>query len=207
MFCILDVMDSKEAAILRNSQAAPSAADNAVELRTQEAVSGLVSANDAATRDLLEAELRELHQEHSASLYAFARMFSGDTEMAEEALQEAYHRYLLYRSQDRLVLNKRAWMIRVIHNVIVDWKKARARCQELNAEVPAPDSVEAEESSIDQLLERSKVSLSTRERQILDLRLQGLRYSEVARMLGIGEGSVSRYLNRAFSKLRRLRKA
>jgi RNA polymerase sigma factor (sigma-70 family) len=97
-------------------------------------------------------------------------------------------------------------MIRVIHNVIVDWKKARARCQELNPDLPAPASVEPEESSLDQLLEKSNVSLSTRERQILDLRLQGLRYSEVAGALGIGEGSVSRYLNRAFSKLRRLRK-
>ncbi len=197
MLCILDLMDSKDAAIPQNAQAASSASTDRVDLHPQ----------GVASREILEAELHQLHEEHSASLYAFARMFSGDAEMAEEALQEAYHRYLLYRTQDRPVLNKRAWMIRVIHNVIVDWKKARARCQELNSELPAPELVETEESSLDRLLEQSNVSLSTRERQILDLRLQGLRYSEVAGILGIGEGSVSRYLNRAFSKLRRLRKA
>ncbi len=192
-------MDSNESAFLRNSRDLLSEAED---LRD-----GEVSCADVESREQLEAEVRGIHEEHAKSLFAFARMLAGDAETAEEALQEAYHRYLVYRTQGRKILNSRAWLLRVMHNLIIDWKKAQARRTELHADLPAPEAQRDDQTaSLGELLEKTKGVLSSREQQVLDLRLKGMRYIDVAEYLGIGEGSVSSHLSRAFRKLRRLRR-
>lgn len=156
----------------------------------------------------LEAEVRGIHEQHCHSLIAFAKMFAGDADTAEDALQEAYHRYLVVRTEGREIENPQAWMLRVIHNLIVDWKKAQARNSELSEELAAPkqeDSTE-QQKALMQLLDRTRSQLSPREIEILHLRLQGLRYVDVAESLGIGIGSVSTHLSRALRKLRKAKK-
>lgn len=156
---------------------------------------------------VLEAEVRGVHERFSRSLFAFAKVISGDADSAEEALQEAYHRYLATRSKGVLILNPQAWLLRVIHHLIIDWRKAQARTVELKSDVPAPAAPDPSQQaeSLAQLIGRARRVLTPREREVLDLRLKGLRYVDVAEALGIGEGSVSTHLRRAFRKLRSAR--
>ncbi len=161
-------------------------------------------APDAAT---VEAELRQLHEEHAEAIYSFARMYAGDTEMAEEAMQEAYHRYLVARSNGSRILNPRAWLLRVIQNLVIDWKKAQSREEQLEDRVVSatPEYLEENPEKYNLVLSKTSKILAPREQEVLELRLKGLRYIDVAETLGIGEGTVSTLLSRAFRKLRRFR--
>ena len=153
----------------------------------------------------LESEIHDIQEQFSAEMFTFARMFAGNAEVAEEALQEAYYRYLLTRARGNEVLNPKAWLLRVIHNLIVDWKTDEAKTLELNPDLVAPDTFGEEEEqrpSLGELLERTRGVLTPREQKVLHLRMKGLRYQEVAKRLGICQGSVSTYLTRAFRKLR-----
>jgi RNA polymerase sigma factor (sigma-70 family) len=156
---------------------------------------------------LLESEVRGIHEAYSHTLTAFAKKFAGDADTAEDALQEAYHRYLVVRTEGREIANPQAWLLRVIHNLIVDWKKAQARQSELKDDFASPRMEETSyrEEYLLNLLKRARNELSPREAEILDMRLKGLRYSDVAEDLGIGIGSVSAHLTRALRKLRRAR--
>lgn len=161
-------------------------------------------APDAAT---IEGELRHLHEEHAEAIYAFARMYSGDTEMAEEAMQEAYHRYLVARTNGNRILNPRAWLLRVIQNLVIDWKKAQSREEQLEDRVVSatPEYLDENPEKYNLVLSKTSKILAPREQEVLELRLKGLRYIDVAETLGIGEGTVSTLLSRAFRKLRRFR--
>jgi RNA polymerase sigma-70 factor (ECF subfamily) len=166
-----------------------------------------MSGGEAPDAPTIEAELRRLHEEHAEAIYAFARMYAGDAEMAEEALQEAYHRYLVARSNGNRILNPRAWMLRVIQNLVIDWKKAQSREEQLEDRVVSttPEYLEENSEKYNLVLSKTSKILAPREQEVLELRLKGLRYVDVAETLGIGEGTVSTLLSRAFRKLRRFR--
>lgn len=161
-------------------------------------------ATSLAIPERIEAEVREIIERHSTTLSAFARMTTGSAELGEEALQEAYHRYVQTRSQGTTIENPLAWMLRVIQNLSIDWRKSDARKAEIRTEVAAPPETDEDpQQALREILETKRGLLSPREREVLDLRLRGLRYIEIAGVLKIGEGSVSKLLSRAFRKLRR----
>ena len=103
----------------------------------------------------------------------------------------------------------RAWLFRVAHNLAVD-KVRRAFPAFLSTQEdwkcyadPAPD---AEQVMVDRELRRrvrlSLRRLSPQERHCLELRAEGLRYREIAEVLGIKISTVVTFLERAVEKIR-----
>jgi RNA polymerase sigma-70 factor (ECF subfamily) len=130
---------------------------------------------------------------------------------AQEATQEVFLRlYMALRKQDEPILNQRAWVFRVAHNLGLTLRARESSLRPLDAELEAtlPDRGSDPESGF---IEREKLQrvhravkeLSPQQRQCLYLRAEGLRYQEIADTLGVTVSTVAEFLKRAVSRLRK----
>jgi len=135
--------------------------------------------------------------------YAFCR--TGNRDIAEEIVQEAF--LALYQNMllAGAVANPRAWTLTVTRNLICKYRRAQvqsmvhiAECEQLAQQGP---SVEAALAAADSLRKMLDV-LTEREEEVILLRAECLRYDEIARELGISSGTVATLLSRAVRKMR-----
>jgi RNA polymerase sigma-70 factor (ECF subfamily) len=155
--------------------------------------------------------LTRLHDDHARVLLAYAtRLTGGDVQRAEDAVQEALLR--AWRNPDAFrdgAGSPRAWLMTVVHHVVVDEIRARrARPTEVGS---APlDSVADGVDDIAQALESWTVAealtqLSPDHRAVLvETYYRGRSVAEAADALGIPPGTVK---SRTFYALRALRLA
>lgn len=129
---------------------------------------------------------------------------------AQEATQEVFLRLFLALRRGEEIRNRRAWIFRVAHNLGQDVSKERNHWQPLDAarEAVLPDRApDPEKHAIERQraarLEQAVAVLSPQQRQCLHLRAEGLRYREIAEVLGIGVSTVGEFLSRAMARLRR----
>jgi RNA polymerase sigma-70 factor (ECF subfamily) len=127
---------------------------------------------------------------------------------AQEVTQEVYLRlYQTMRKGDE-ILNMRAWLFRVAHNLGL---KVRSRERAFHSVNPDWDRFTGQvvESPERTMLDREKMqrvqaaldTLSPQQRNCLYLRSEGLRYREIAEVMGISMSSVNEFLRRAISRL------
>ena len=130
---------------------------------------------------------------------------------AQETAQEVFLRlYVALRKQEEPILNQRAWVFRVAHNLGLTVRTRESSTLPLDAELAAvlPDRGSDPESGF---LEREKLQrvhravkdLSPQQRQCLYLRAEGLRYQEIADSLGVTVSTVAEFLKRAVTRLRK----
>ena len=148
----------------------------------------------------------DLYAEHAAGLCRYAVALVKDSHKAEDLVQEVFLRFLAERSLGHPVHNPKAWMYRVLRNLALD----RLREVRRSAEVgfgQLPDEFEPA-ASPDESIERRQTAdsvasaLSGRELECARLRNEGLRYEEIAAVLGIRVGTVGTLLSRAYKKTR-----
>lgn len=133
---------------------------------------------------------------------------------AEDLAQEAFLRLYTSMENGQSVDNVSAWVFRVARNLAVDHLRKKDPLNGAGSELmesiasglpdPAPDAEQMVLAGEDrQRFEASLRSLSHQEQQCVFLRLEGLRYAEIAEVLGISVGNVSTYLSRGIKKLRK----
>lgn len=144
---------------------------------------------------------------YHAMLVRYLTRRLGDRDWAEEVAQETFVRAL----RQETIVNERAWVFAVAHNLVRDGARRDARNRrhlELMA-AEARDS-EAEEPDVEQTLDRAQelararralAALSERDRQALLLKEEGLDYQEIADVLQIEKSSVGTTLSRARRRL------
>jgi RNA polymerase sigma-70 factor (ECF subfamily) len=160
----------------------------------------------------LHSELERIYVETRSSLCSYILYLGAPAEQAQEITQEVFLRlYQTMLKQTRLkgapIENLRAWLFKVAHNLGL-----KVRHRERSFRVVSPDwnqfSAPAE-SSEDLLISRERnsrvaaamESLSPQQRHCLYLRSEGLRYREIAEVIGISQSSVNEFLRRAISRL------
>jgi RNA polymerase sigma-70 factor (ECF subfamily) len=145
---------------------------------------------------------------YHATLVRYLTRRLGDRDWAEEVAQETFVRAL----RQEAIVNERAWVFAVAHNLVRDGarKDARNRRQlELMAaevrEVEREDAQEEEQTSVRAremgFARRALAELTPRDRQALLLKEEGLDYGEIAEVLQIEKGSVGTTLSRARRRL------
>jgi RNA polymerase sigma-70 factor (ECF subfamily) len=158
-------------------------------------------AESALTR---EREVREAYAAHGAELYRFALRSLEDEGMAEEAVQETFIR--AWRAGDRFdpeLGSLRTWLFAILRNVIIDLGRARAARPGVAEDVP-----EAGHEPLDAALLTWQVEEALRRigdehrRVIVETRIYGRSYAEVAAELGIPEGTVKSRVYYALKALR-----
>lgn len=111
---------------------------------------------------------------------------------------------------DRLL----AWLHRVLQNVVREERDRLGFRREVSA-FPVSDPADASPGALDALVERETrtivaecfATLDRDYRDVLKLRLEGLKYGEIARRLGVNENTVATWMSRGIRELgRRIRK-
>lgn len=152
-----------------------------------------------------DAQFRRLFEARFESLARYLDRLLGDPALAADLAQDAFVR--LYR-RGSLPDDPAAWLFSVANNLLRNEVTKRARRRRLLSAATA-DTPRNPHPAPDEMLEtnakaaRVRVALDAlplRERQLLLLSAEGYRYAEIARILGVADGSVGTLLRRARSE-------
>lgn len=147
---------------------------------------------------------------HIPGLRRYARALTGDAWAADDLVQDTLERACSRWRLWTLGTDLRAWLFTIMHNLHANQVRGSVRqaavarlvdIDEAAAELVAPDP--AAETALD--LQRCLLQLPEDQRAVLLLvTLEDLSYAQVARVLGIPQGTVMSRLSRARARLRGL---
>jgi len=158
----------------------------------------------------LEREVTEIFTRLRMPVYRYVLSIVADPAEAEDVAQEAFLRLYTVARGGGKVENVPAWIFRTAHNLAVDRvrKRDRRRLCEIDtlgelAEAGGEASPEADlaEKQRREAVRSALAALSPQERRCVDLRSEGLRYREIAEILGVSLSTVQTFLTRALQKL------
>jgi len=149
-------------------------------------------------------------REQKDRIYSYAAMMLRDSTEAQDVAQEAMVR--LWKHRDRVEPDGAPfWLRRTAHNLCIDRMRRRRTRQEIDAEpndVVTADKRHgpqrlAESGELGRQIEDALDDLAPRDRAVVILReVQGLPYSEIARLLEVPMGTLKARLHRAREQLR-----
>ncbi len=162
----------------------------------------------------LQREVMELFDELRGRLLRYVISFGLSSADGEEIIQDAFLSLLTHLQRGRSRHNLRGWLFRVAHNQSLkrlashERRFVRDGFAELETDAhcdPAP-SPEAQATQAQRQARLLAVlnALPAQDQSCLRLRAEGLRYREIAAVLGISLGSVSASLARSLGKLARV---
>ncbi len=144
-----------------------------------------------------------LYRRYVRPIYAFCFQRLGTRELAEDATSQTFVKVLAalpgYRSD-----SFRAWLYAIARNVVTDLHRAHPTAALDDLPIAAADDPETEvlrrasERDVRQLL----AQLTDEQRDVVELRLSGLKGPEIAEALGRSPGSVRALQFRAYQHLR-----
>ena len=168
---------------------------------------------NAAVPSELEQEVIALFDELRNRLLRYVLSFGLPVADGEEIIQEAFLSLFQHLQQGRSRQNLRGWLFRVGHNLALKRLSANERRSFLadsslsQSEVcfdPAPNP--EEQAAFSQRHSRLLAvlqALPAQDQRCLRLRAEGLRYRQIAEVLGISLGGVSASLARSLARLGR----
>ena len=155
-----------------------------------------------------EDAFRAFYDRTARALWNYLARITGDTQAADDLLQETYYRFLRTRGSWDGESHRRAYLFRIATNLVHDGRRRARRAPmvalpepELVADV-APRANAAESAAERTDLRRAMSRLRPRERALLWLAYgQGHAHAEIAETLGVKTASVKLLLFRARRKL------
>ncbi len=155
----------------------------------------------------LDAQIEILYQENRRAICAYLVYLGVSSDQAQEITQEAFLRLHESMRQGAAIENARAWLFRVAHNLGMkmrsegryfrsagtDWERQRS-----SSESPESAVINRERH---QIVSSALEDLSPQQRNCLYLRAKGLRYKEIAEVMGISSSTVNEFLRRAIARL------
>ncbi len=154
----------------------------------------------------IQAEVTELYQSFSRDLFRYLLYVTRNSDLAQEAVQETFLRYYEYRLQDGAPPASRGWFFRVGRNFVIDQLRATRPGKHVGLEeaVIRPDGNPGPYESLARLetLDQLSALLAPRELECLQLRSEGFKYKEIAKILGIEPGTVGATLAHGLKKIR-----
>jgi RNA polymerase sigma factor (sigma-70 family) len=140
------------------------------------------------------------------ALHRFAVRLSGDPDVADDVVQEAFTRLL---EQELPSDEARPWLYVVVTNLYRDRTRNRERRGRLLAtHPPAPSVPEAADVALERAeriasVRRALDELSDRDRRMLLMREEGFKYAEIADVLEVRPTSVGALVARALKRFAR----
>jgi RNA polymerase sigma-70 factor (ECF subfamily) len=156
----------------------------------------------------------QLYRRYRDRLYAFLVRYTGDPSSAQDLFQETFLRVFRYRARYEPRAAFATWLYTIARNLFLDSVKRAGttgtfmepETATLSIPDPTPGPLETlAQEEAEAVLRRAVASLAEEDRAILLLsRFEGLRYQEIAEIMGISEGSVKVRAHRALQALRRV---
>ena len=161
----------------------------------------------------IEEEVMELFAEFRNPLLRYSLSLGLTVHDAEEVIQEVFLALFRHLQLGRSRRNLRGWLFRVAHNLALKQRLANrtlsqrtvldTRIADEQADpTPGPEEEVVSAQRRDRLLAVVE-ALPDNDRSCLRLRAEGLRYREIATVLGISLGAVSISLTRSLARLTR----
>lgn len=158
------------------------------------------------------SEIVDLYDELRPSLYGYLICLGLSSEEADDTVQETFLGLFRHLEKGGKIDNPRGWVFRVAHNLSRNFqKRQRLFVADAPSDVAAPVLEQADAAlSPEELflwkehLERLEAALdhlTEQQRQCLHLRAEGLRYREIAPVLGISVSRVPQLLQRAMVRI------
>ncbi len=155
-------------------------------------------------------QVADLYATQRNGVFRYLVCLGLDAEKAQDVTQEAFLRLLATVRDGNPVDTPKSWVYRVAHNLAMDTLEAESRTS------PYPEAVaetlrcldkNAEQEMIEREwmegFEKAVGQLSRQQRQVLELRAEGLRYREIADVLQVRTSTVGEFLRRAIHGLRK----
>lgn len=151
--------------------------------------------------------ISDLYRQHRRRALAIARKILGDNDEAEDVVQDVFSRLYSKNAHFDGRAATTTWLHRILVNSSINSlrsKRRRGKLETSPGETPTPDDCLLKDERHEQFM-RALNQLSPQHRQILTLReLRGYSYPDIARMLGLPEGTVKSALNRGRTRLQQL---
>jgi len=152
--------------------------------------------------------------EFQSPLINYAARMLRDRELAQDAVQEAFLRYLkepppaiLAMEPDEARKNLKSWFFRVTHNLCIDHirRESRRRAKQEQIETTGfepPASVEIEAADTRELVRRTLDRLSENQRRVLSLRIfEEKSYKEISALTGLSVSNVGFHIFQGLKKV------
>ena len=164
------------------------------------------------TSSELQDQVAQLFVDTREDVYRYLLTLGVHPPKAQEAVQEVFLRLYTSIKKGEKIESLRGWVFRVAHNYGLK-VRARQASEErfdpaLEARLTSPaDNAERELLDREKMvrLNRAVEGLSEQQKRCLFLRMEGLRYPEIASTLGISASAVGEFLRRALLRLRKVR--
>jgi len=161
----------------------------------------------------LQDQVAQLFVEARDDVYRYLLMLGLHPPRAQEAVQEVFLRLYATMREGERIENPRGWIFRVAHNHGLKLRERQVSEEPFDAHLEASLTSSAAENPESELLERERMlrlhhaveGLSEQQKRCLFLRMEGLRYPEIASAMGISASAVGEFLRRAMSRLRKVR--
>jgi len=158
-----------------------------------------------AEQQTLADEVTGLFQTYRGPLLRYLLSLGVPVAVGEEIVQEVFLSLFRHLQEGKPRANLRGWIFRVAHNLALKERLRGVRRPQVDLDeqypCPAPDP---ENSAADSQRHRRLMAvvraLPQQDQQCLHLRAEGLRYREIAEVLGISLGAVALALSRSVLK-------
>jgi len=161
-----------------------------------------------------EAEVLELFDALRPSLLRYISSFGLSAHDAEDIVQEVFLSLFRHLQQGRPRANLRGWLFRVAHNLSLKRKGTNQRYRRAGEhdESEFSQGLDPSPNAEELLIEKERQlqllavfsALPEQDQSCLRLRAEGLRYREIADVLGMSLGWVSECLARSLARLQRV---
>jgi RNA polymerase sigma-70 factor (ECF subfamily) len=147
-------------------------------------------------------------------VFRFLLRKTRDAGSAEELSQEAFLRLCRHLQEGRPLENPKAWLFTVANNLAIDTQRHEGNITNLDERTwkeieesrsgaqPDPERLVLQDERMDRL-HISVLNLTSLQRECLHLRAEGLRYREIAELMGISISTVADAVRRATVRLAR----
>ena len=140
------------------------------------------------------------------AIRTYAALLLSDLEAGKDIAQEVF---LRLEQQKETVTQPQAWAYRTARNLVIDQYRKSGRTESLPDDLPADATrfnpgILAERKEILTMIQQKINDLSPKHREVLRLKFQeGLKYSEIAEVLGETVTTVAWLLHEAIAMLRK----
>jgi RNA polymerase sigma-70 factor (ECF subfamily) len=156
-------------------------------------------------------QIDQLYRDARNDVYGYLLTLGLPPAHAQDLAQETFFRLYRELRNGATIRNPRAWVFRVAHNLGLTAREREGRLEPVDAaRLMARTDLEADPeklalareqaAGIRQALDR----LSPQQRRCLYLRAEGLRYHEIADVVGVSVSTVGEFLRRALAKLKKV---
>jgi RNA polymerase sigma-70 factor (ECF subfamily) len=160
----------------------------------------------------IEEKVKQHFEQLREPVFRYLVATFGESSQAEEIMQESFLRLYSSLSDGQNILNVKAWVFRVAHNLAINQIKSRQFIQPLaeGAWTELERTLQSKDANPEQkLLQKEKYNrlrmalgkLNMTERECLNLRTKGFRYKEIGEILELSTTTVAETLYRVIEKL------